>query len=467
MTDPYAPRFDIRISGLTLAADVTSQATGLSVETNLDLAGAFNISLHNPDNTLLDSPLFDIGKTVEIHLGYGNDLKPALLGEITAIAPSFPSDGAPAVTVTGYDKSYKMRRSQPGATKHQFINDSEIAGKIAVANGLVPIVDPTTGIHEKPIMQTESDMAFLKARASDHFMDVYVEWDRLHFQYPRPQTAAHVLEWGSNLSSFTPRISSAGLAGVQVIRDYNQELAQTIFGMALAVDIDPHNVVERLGGSAIDLLTSMVRKKILRDKIENPFDVVVVAKSLLANLLEGMYEGSGTCIGIPDLTAGNYIEIRGVGKRFSGTYRTRKVTHHIDANGFRTEFEITQRTQTSLLSSLREYITEEPSPNKADKFFGVTVATVTANNETTDTPPTTPTGRVKLYYPGLSEDITSGWAPCARPMAGSNMGFYALPEVDEQVLVAFDKGDLSHPYVLGSLWHDKARPPITNSDGQN
>lgn len=466
MTDPYAPRFEVRISGLTLASDVTNQATSLSVETNLDLAGAFGINLYNPDNTVLDSPLFDLGKTVEIHLGYGRDLKPAFLGEITAIAPSFPGDGAPTVTITGYDKSYKMRRSQPEPTEHTFVNDSEIAADIAVANGLVPIVDPTSGMHEK-IIQAESDMAFLKSRADDHFMDVYVEWDRLHFQYPRPQTTVHVLEWGRTLSSFTPRISSAGLAGIEVVRDYNQELAQTIFGMALAVDFDPHNLLERLGSSAMDLLTAMVRKKILRNKIENPVDAVVVAKALLANLLEGMYEGSGSCIGIPDLTAGNYVEIRGVGTRFGGTYRARKVAHHIDANGFRTDFEISQRAHTSLLSSLRDHISDEPSPNKADRFFGVTVATVVDNNETTAKPPTTPIGRVKLSYPGLSSSVTSGWAPCARPMAGSNIGFYALPEPGEQVLVAFEKGDLGHPYVLGSLWHAKARPPTTNADGQN
>ena len=61
-------------------------------------------------------------------------------------------------------------------------------------------------------------MAFLKARAENYFFDVYVEWDRLHFQFPRPQLAAHVLEWGKNLSSFSPRISAAGMAGLQVIR---------------------------------------------------------------------------------------------------------------------------------------------------------------------------------------------------------------------------------------------------------
>ena len=59
--------------------------------------------------------------------------------------------------------------------------------------------------------------------------------------------------------------------------------------------------------------------------------------TLLQNLLEGMYDGTGSCIGIPELQAGRHVEIRGVGKRFGGTYRLRKVTHRIDEGGFRTE----------------------------------------------------------------------------------------------------------------------------------
>jgi phage protein D len=75
--------------------------------------------LRNSDNALLDSALLDLGKTVEIHLGYGSDLSPALLGEIAAIEPSFPQDGAPTITVSGYDKSYKMRRTQPEPTDYK------------------------------------------------------------------------------------------------------------------------------------------------------------------------------------------------------------------------------------------------------------------------------------------------------------------------------------------------------------
>ncbi len=47
------------------------------------------------------------------------------------------------------------------------------------------------------------------------------------------------------------------------------------------------------------------------------------------------------------------------------------------------------------------------------------------------------------------------------------MGFYALPEPGEQVLIAFEDGDLARPYVLGSLSNAHALPPATNADGKN
>jgi phage protein D/phage baseplate assembly protein gpV len=468
VTEPfYAPRFEIRISGVTMAADVADQVLSLTVETDLDMAGSFSLVLRNPDNKLLDSPLIDLGKTVEIHLGYGVALEPAFLGEIAAIEPSFPQDGPATIRVSGYDKSYKMRRSQPDPTDYGFLADSVIAARIAEENGLIPVVDPTPGLPDEPVKQVGSDMAFLKSRARPYFFDVYVEWDRLHFQFPRPQTAAFVLEWGRNLSSFSPRISAAGLAGLQVIRGYNQELAQSVTAAAVAADVDPGNLLERLGSSAVDLLASLVRSGVRKDSIQNPLDAVKLAKALLSDLLEGLYEGQGRCVGIPGLTAGNYIEIRGVGKRFSGTYRVRKVTHRIDGNGYGTDFSITAQSHSSLLGMLRKQIAEEPSPTRAERFYGVVLAEVVKNHELVDTPPKVPLGRVMVSYPGLSDDFTSGWAPCVRPMAGDDMGFYALPQEGEQVLVAFEHGDLSKPYVLGSLWNAKQSPPEKNADGKN
>lgn len=465
-TTTLAPRFEIRLSGVTMAADIADQVLSLTVETDLDLAGSFSFTLHNPDNVLLDSPLLDPGKTVEIHLGYGNDLVPAILGEIASIEPSFPQDGAPTITVTGYDKSYRLRRDQPEPTDYPMMTDSVIAARIAAENGLIPVIDPTPGLPEK-VTQVESDMAFLKSRAARYFFDVYVEWDRLHFHFPRPQTAAHILEWGTNLSSFSPRISAAGLAGLQVVRGYNQELAQTIEFTVLAADFDPDTLVERLGSSALDLLRSLVRQGIRKESIENPLQAAVLAKSLLSDVLEGLYEGAGSCIGIPDLVAGSYVAIRGVGRRFSGTYRVRKVTHRLGSSGFVTDFSISRRGHTSLMGLLRKQTVEEPSPNQPERFCGVVPAEVVDNREVAALPPKVPLGRVRVKFPAFGRNFVSDWAPCARPMAGSRRGFYALPEEGDQVLVAFENGELSKPYVVGALWTAKQGPPSQNLDGQN
>jgi len=90
------------------------------------------------------------------------------------------------------------------------------------------------------------------------------------------------------------------------------------------------------------------------------------------------------------------------------------------------------------------------------RLFGVVVGVVTNNKDEQDL------GRVKVRFPWLSETEESNWARIASPG-----GTYFLPEVDDEVLVAFEHGDLRFPYVLGVLWNGKNAPPTTNSDGKN
>jgi uncharacterized protein involved in type VI secretion and phage assembly len=53
------------------------------------------------------------------------------------------------------------------------------------------------------------------------------------------------------------------------------------------------------------------------------------------------------------------------------------------------------------------------------------------------------------------------------PSAGPDYGFYFLPDVGDEVAVAFEHGELDRPFVLGSLWNGRAHPPVTNTDRQN
>jgi uncharacterized protein involved in type VI secretion and phage assembly len=76
-------------------------------------------------------------------------------------------------------------------------------------------------------------------------------------------------------------------------------------------------------------------------------------------------------------------------------------------------------------------------------------------------------GRVKLKFPWLSDDNESNWARVATLMSGAERGSFFLPEVGDEVLVAFDHGNIDCPYVIGMLWNSAAVPPQDNGDGEN
>ena len=67
-------------------------------------------------------------------------------------------------------------------------------------------------------------------------------------------------------------------------------------------------------------------------------------------------------------------------------------------------------------------------------------------------------GRVKVRYPHMS-DTTTDWVPVASIMAGSDRGCFFMPEVDDEVLLAFQHGDGNHPYVIGCIWNPVQKPP--------
>lgn len=95
------------------------------------------------------------------------------------------------------------------------------------------------------------------------------------------------------------------------------------------------------------------------------------------------------------------------------------------------------------------------------KMYGV-IAGIVTNNQDPDK-----LCRVKVKFPRISDSDESNWARIATFMAGKDRGAVYLPEVDDEVLVAFEYGDINMPYVVGALWNGVDTPPETNSDGEN
>lgn len=92
-----------------------------------------------------------------------------------------------------------------------------------------------------------------------------------------------------------------------------------------------------------------------------------------------------------------------------------------------------------------------------NKIFGVALATVINNIDVTGE------ARVMLMLPWLPG--VTPWARIATPMAGMARGMYFVPQIGDEVLVAFHHGDVREPYVIGSLWNTLDRPPVLDPTG--
>ena len=89
-------------------------------------------------------------------------------------------------------------------------------------------------------------------------------------------------------------------------------------------------------------------------------------------------------------------------------------------------------------------------------------------------------GRVKVDFPwrtdsGAGVSVTDGddrahsyWARIATLFAGAGRGSFFIPEVGDEVLVAFEHGDPGRPIVLGALWNSEDTPPESmDGEGKN
>jgi uncharacterized protein involved in type VI secretion and phage assembly len=68
-------------------------------------------------------------------------------------------------------------------------------------------------------------------------------------------------------------------------------------------------------------------------------------------------------------------------------------------------------------------------------------------------------GRIRVRYPWLDDSTLSEWAPIAALMAGDGRGTWFIPEVGDEAVCGFDRGDMNKPVILGFLWNGVDRAP--------
>ncbi len=89
------------------------------------------------------------------------------------------------------------------------------------------------------------------------------------------------------------------------------------------------------------------------------------------------------------------------------------------------------------------------------RISGVVPAIVTSVDDPTNV------GRVKVKFDWLEDGPEGYWARVAAPMAGSDRGCFLMPEIADEVLVAFDHGQVDSPYIVGYCWSNPDSPPFS------
>jgi uncharacterized protein involved in type VI secretion and phage assembly len=71
-------------------------------------------------------------------------------------------------------------------------------------------------------------------------------------------------------------------------------------------------------------------------------------------------------------------------------------------------------------------------------------------------------GRIQVQFDWMDGAPQSYWARVAAPMAGGKRGAFFMPELNDEVLVSFDQGDVGNAYVVGYCWSGADQPPTTD-----
>src|SRR4249919_2393333 len=94
----YIPDFEVSLDGRPLPAALRASVTGVRFEEALEGAGRVELELANQGLRLLENPLLDLDRKLELRLGYRPAAMRAVFsGEVTGVEPSFPASGMPTL----------------------------------------------------------------------------------------------------------------------------------------------------------------------------------------------------------------------------------------------------------------------------------------------------------------------------------------------------------------------------------
>jgi phage protein D/phage baseplate assembly protein gpV len=443
----------IKVDETDLSTEIMDDLFEVTVDSNLNLPDMFTISLHDEKLNWVSEGPFKLGTPVEISAipEEGGKSKLLFKGEITALEPDFREGTQAMLLARGYARSHRLHRGTHTQVYLQ-VTDSDLAMRIANEAGLRAQVDPTNEVYDYVLQNNLSHSEFLAERAQRIGYEFFVNDKSLCFRKPPENAETIELEWGKNLRNFRPHLTLVEQVDEVIIKGWDPKNQRSITGQAKRGRAEPKTGQQQSGGQQAASAFNSARRVVVDRVVHSQAEADTMAQALLDEISGAFLEAEGLCVGQPDLCAGKSVKISSLGKKFNGTYFVTSATHIYRADrAYETSFCIHGRRSDSLSELLKS------TSHSTSAWTAPVIGIVTNNKDPEDW------GRVKVKFPSLGDEIESNWARLVTPGGGAETGFYSLPEVNDEVLVVFEHGDVNSPFVIGGLWNGRDKPPIPSS----
>jgi phage baseplate assembly protein gpV len=444
----------IELGGAALATAWQAALLEARAELVVSRPGRLTLRFLDPGYALLAKGMIKLGTAASLTIPGGST--PLFAGEVTEVGCDQREGEQPELLIIAHDQSHRLGRMS-GVTTYLNSGVETVVGMLADAAGLTASVSGKLPKIDY-LLQVDTNLGLLNELATRTGSSWWVKDKVLHFSTPTAGTSVK-LGLGTTLRSFSVRASGYHADAVTV-DGWNRDEQQIVTGQASSptkavlasstladIAADPGSAY----GSAT-ILTSSVGAKTQEE-------AATLSQVLLDRQAAASVEAWGVLDGSVSLGLLDTAEVADAGP-LSGQYPVTSVDFaYRPHRGSLLRFRCGDRWrgQTNFLGGgggANGSIVSHP---------GLIVGQVTNINDPNNQ------GRVKVRFPGLSSKDESAWARLAGIGGGDNRGAVFVPEVNDEVLVAFENGDTRLPVVIGGLYGSKAvipTPSIANGQVQ-
>jgi len=412
--------------------------------------------------TISNSKVFEIGKDIEISLGYKTDLKVVFKGIIIKHALKANNYTNPYLEVYCKDIVYRTTLV-PQTISFANVKDNDAINKILGKYGK-PIdknVGKTNIKHEILAQQDTTDWDFINMRAEANGHVVIVDDGKFTTKKPdSSQAPNYTFTYGVDIYGLDLEMDASTQwkqAGGKIWAPEEQTCK----------DIDTDMVGEKsFGATSYDKLAGVNNQQAITF-VHGGNITQEEMKSFSTGLLElnrlAKIRGQVTVQGIADIKPDSTIKINKGADNFEGNAYVSGVHHRLEAGQWFTDITVGLPKQRYM----RNYtdIVGLPAAGMLCPVYGLQIGIVKELYKQEDPDPNY---RIFVNIPTIHQPNEGIWCRVASFYASKGIGAFIMPEKEDEVIIGFINDDFRSPVVVGSLYSgSKHKTPIQQDQENN